>query len=247
MGHARVVEVPQDVQQGVHLTHLAQVVTAQALALAGTARQRHEVDELDGGGGELLGLEERRQIVQARVGDLHDGHVRLLGALVPDVRAAGLAEQVEQRGLSCGGQTNDSDAHDPRIPLDGWLWQRHRWAIAAQTLAVTDEEAANVSAKDTRDADMQPRMRRSRMQGTVTLTRRAGVQHSAGSGGTPTEALVCGKGPMAPSEHLWVAFRSPHVILTGSRPGPVTVTAPRRGGSEDEGVSGHRDRAPAGP
>jgi hypothetical protein len=83
---------PEDVKDGVHLAHLTQIMASQPLALAGPAGQRHEVDKFDGRGGELFGLEERGEMVQARVGDLHHGHVGFLGALVPDVRTPGAAQ-----------------------------------------------------------------------------------------------------------------------------------------------------------
>ena len=93
------------------------IVASQPLALAGPAGQRHEIDEFDGSGGELFGLEERGEMVQARVGDLHHGHVGFLGALMRNVGPSGLTEQIEERGLSYSGQTDDSDAHD-REPLE---------------------------------------------------------------------------------------------------------------------------------
>ena len=103
------IEAADHMDDGVDLADMRQELVAQALALGRALDQSGDVDELDGGGGELVGLVHLRELVQPRVGDRNhadvglDGTERIVGGL-----GAGVGDGVEQRGLSDVGQSDDS-------------------------------------------------------------------------------------------------------------------------------------------
>jgi len=76
MRHGRVLERADDVHKGVHLLELVAHRPAQA-ALPDAFVQPADVGIGDGGVGGFLGLEDRAQPVDARVGHVHDGSVHL--------------------------------------------------------------------------------------------------------------------------------------------------------------------------
>ena len=96
---------------GVDLADVGQELVAQPLALAGALDEAGDVDELDRGGHHALGVHDRRERVEPRIGDLHDPGVRLDGreGIVRD-QGLGAGEGVEEGGLADVGQADDSQA-----------------------------------------------------------------------------------------------------------------------------------------
>jgi hypothetical protein len=77
--------------------------------LLAPGHQPGDVDELDDRRHDALGLDDRGQRVQPRVGQLDDADVRLDGAeRVVLGRDAGLGQRVEEGGLADVGQAHDA-------------------------------------------------------------------------------------------------------------------------------------------
>ena len=122
----RILEGADDVEQRVGVPQPRQVLGRQLLGPhAALARRRRcgQVDVGDVGLDDLLGLEDRGELVQALVGDLHDPHVEGQPA---EASGLGVApgERVEDGRLAAPGQTHDRDLHvaanrdtRPRSPL----------------------------------------------------------------------------------------------------------------------------------
>jgi hypothetical protein len=84
-------------------------LVAQAFALAGASHQAGDVDELDDGRQDALGLDDLGQRLQPRVGQLDHADVGLDGAeRVVLGGDAGLGQGVEQGGLADVGQADDA-------------------------------------------------------------------------------------------------------------------------------------------
>jgi hypothetical protein len=109
-----VLETAHHVDDGVGLADMAEELVAQALALAGPGHQAGDVDELDDRRHHALGLDDGGQLVEPRVGQLDDAHVRLDGAeRIVLGRDAGFRQRVEEGGLADVGQSDDAalEAH----------------------------------------------------------------------------------------------------------------------------------------
>ena len=112
--HVLVIEAAHHVDDGVGFADVREELVAQALALARAGHQARDVDELDDGRHDALGLDDGRQRVEPRVGQLDDAHVRLDRAKgVVLCRDAGLREGIEEGGLAHVGQADDAafEAH----------------------------------------------------------------------------------------------------------------------------------------
>ena len=106
-----VLEAAHHMEDRVALADVREELVAQALALRGALHKACDVRELHGRADDLLGGDDLRQRLQARVGHLHDGGVRLDGAerVVLRRRLLALRERVEQRGLADVRQPDDTD------------------------------------------------------------------------------------------------------------------------------------------
>ena len=112
--HVLVVEAAHHVDDRVGLADVRQELVSEALALGRAGHQPGDVDELDHRRQHALGLDDRRQRGQPRVGQLDDADVRLDGAeRVVLGGDAGFRQRVEKGGLADVGQAHDAafEAH----------------------------------------------------------------------------------------------------------------------------------------
>ena len=79
MGHAVALEAPDHMGDRVDLPDLAEEPVAEPLALVGVLDEAGDVDELDGGGGDLLGLHE---IGEGREASSGTGTMPTFGSMV---------------------------------------------------------------------------------------------------------------------------------------------------------------------
>ena len=77
MDDIAVFEAANDVGDRVRLADVGKELVAQAFALRGTGNQACDIDELDRGRNRLLGLHDRTERREARIGYLDDADVRL--------------------------------------------------------------------------------------------------------------------------------------------------------------------------
>ena len=113
--HVLVVEAAHDVDDGVGLADVGEELVAEAFTLRGAGHQPCDVDELDNRRHDLFGRDDRRQLLQPRVGQLDDADVRLDGAeRIVLGRDAGLGEGIEEGGLADVRQAHDAafEAHE---------------------------------------------------------------------------------------------------------------------------------------
>ena len=116
----RVLEAAHDVRDRVGLADVGEELVAEAFAFGGAGDQPRDVDELDDRRHDFLGLHDRRQRVEPRIGHFDDADVRLDRAerivLGGD---AGLGERVEERRLADVGQADDAafEAHGFGVQL----------------------------------------------------------------------------------------------------------------------------------
>jgi hypothetical protein len=114
--HRGVLEGPEHVDQGLRLGGEGEEGVSQTSALARVPGEARQIHELDLGGGDLLGLPELGQPVEALVRHGDDGpvRVRLPPRVGLDLRP-GPGDDVEDRGLAAQGQTHDTAVkHRPR-------------------------------------------------------------------------------------------------------------------------------------
>ena len=78
--NVRVVEAADDVDDGVHLADVAEELVAEALALACPPHKTGDVDEFHGRAGDLGGLDDRSDFLEALVGHVDDPGVGVDGA-----------------------------------------------------------------------------------------------------------------------------------------------------------------------
>jgi len=109
VGDVGVVEAADDVDDGVHLTDVTQELVAQAFALAGAPHEAGDVDELHGRVGDLGGLDDGRDVLEAFVRDVDDSRVGVdraegvIGHLRP-----GAGQRVEQGRFPHVGKADDA-------------------------------------------------------------------------------------------------------------------------------------------
>jgi hypothetical protein len=115
-GHRRVLEGPQDVDEGVDLAQAAEEAVAEAFAGAGSLGQGGDVDELHAGRHDLAGLRHVGQLPQPLVRHLGDTDRRLRGGeRVSGNDGVGPGQGIEQAGLPGVGQADKAEAlHRPR-------------------------------------------------------------------------------------------------------------------------------------
>ena len=77
MGHALALEAPDHMGDRVDLADLAEEPVAQSFTFVGVLDETGDIDELDGRGGDFLGLDQIGKRGEARVGHRHDADVRL--------------------------------------------------------------------------------------------------------------------------------------------------------------------------
>ena len=107
-----VVEAADNVYDCVDLADMGQELVAQTLALGRALDQTRDVDELNDGGGELLGVMLVAQPLEPRVRHGHDADVRVDGAERIIIRRdARVRNSVEQRGLAHIRQPDDTKFH----------------------------------------------------------------------------------------------------------------------------------------
>ena len=140
VGDGLVGEGADDVDEGVAAGELCEELRGRALAVAeGLAG---EVDVADVGEGELLRVEELRELVEAFVGDLDDADVGLdAGAVRARLRVA-LRDGVEDGGLAGALEADDAEIHGFEVTGDrgqgiGWRSFAHRAAGCASLRAAT--------------------------------------------------------------------------------------------------------------
>ena len=109
VGHVVVVEAAQHVNDGIGLAYVGQKLVAQALALAGAFHKAGNVDNLDGGGHDALGVHKLGQLVEAIIGDGDHPHIGLDGAERKVCRLRlGVRQAVEQSGLAHVGESHNT-------------------------------------------------------------------------------------------------------------------------------------------
>ena len=109
-GDVVVGEGPQDEDDGVGLTDVAEELVAEPLALAGAGDQAADVDELHGGRHDVAALAHRGEGVEARIG--HAGHadVRVGGGEgVGRGQRAAAGQRVVQRRLPRVGEADEPE------------------------------------------------------------------------------------------------------------------------------------------
>ena len=118
MDHVVVFETAHYIDGGIGLPNVRQKLVAQAFASAGPRHQAGNIDKLDNRRHHALGLDNRRQLGQARVRQLHHTHIGFDGAKrVVFGSDAGLGQGVEQRGLAHVRQTDDATLQTHASPL----------------------------------------------------------------------------------------------------------------------------------
>ena len=109
MGDVAVLEAADHVDDGVGGADVGQELVAQALTLAGALHEAGDVDELEDGGGGLLGGVEVAQPLQPLIGHGHHAHVGVDGAEGVVVGGnTGVGDGIEQSGLAHVGQSDDT-------------------------------------------------------------------------------------------------------------------------------------------
>ena len=110
-----VLEAAHHVRDRVRLADVRQELVAEPLALRGARDEPGDVDELDRGRQDLLGLRDVGERLQARIRHRHDADVRIDRAerIVRGRGVLRLRERVEERGLADVRQPDDAalDAH----------------------------------------------------------------------------------------------------------------------------------------
>ena len=79
MNHIRVAEEAYDLADRVSLANVVQELVAQAFAVRSALDQARNVNELDRGRHDAIGIVDLSQAIHARIGHRHDAHVRLDG------------------------------------------------------------------------------------------------------------------------------------------------------------------------
>ena len=125
MGDVAVLEAADYVDDGIGGADVAEELIAQALALAGALDEAGDVDELDDGGGGLLGGVEIAQPLQPLIGHGNHAHIGVDGAEGIVVGGnTGIGDGIEQSGLAHIGQTDDTKLHINKLLLDGFYAKR---------------------------------------------------------------------------------------------------------------------------
>ena len=75
-----VIETAHDMHYCIALANICKKLVAETFTLAGTPDESCDVDDLHRGGNDLLGLDERAELGEPRVGHRHNAGVRLDGA-----------------------------------------------------------------------------------------------------------------------------------------------------------------------
>jgi hypothetical protein len=114
-----VLEAADDADDGIGFADIGQELVAQAFAFRGAGDQAGDIDELDDRRLDALRLDDRRDLLQARIGHFDNADVGLDGAegivLGGD---AGLGQGIEEGGLADVRQADDTalEAH-AQIPI----------------------------------------------------------------------------------------------------------------------------------
>ena len=115
MNDVAVLEAAHDLDDRVGLANVGEELVAEALAFGRSFHKPGDVDELDDGRHDLLGLHDVRKPMQPVVRHLDHANVRLDGAerIVRRLGAGG-RESVEESGLADVGKTDDSEFQHER-------------------------------------------------------------------------------------------------------------------------------------
>ena len=109
VGDIAVLEAANHMDDGVGGADVAEELVAQTLALAGALDETGDVDELDDGGGGLLGGIEIAQPLQPLIGHGDHAHIGVDGAEGIIVGGnTGVGDGIEQSGLADVGQSDDT-------------------------------------------------------------------------------------------------------------------------------------------
>ena len=105
-----ILEATHDLDDGVDFADGGEKLVAEAFAFAGTGDQAGDVDELDGGWDDDVGLGDFLQDVGAFIRHHNDADVGVDRAkrIVGSLGLAGTSERVEESGLANVGQTDDA-------------------------------------------------------------------------------------------------------------------------------------------
>ena len=115
VNHVLVFKTAHHVDDGIGLADMGQKLVAQAFALAGPGHQTGNVHKLHNRRHDAFGLDNARQLLQARVGHLDHPHIGFDGAeRVVLGRNARFGQGVEQ-----GGFTNVGQAHNTAFETHG--------------------------------------------------------------------------------------------------------------------------------
>jgi len=80
MHHILVVETAHHVDDGIHVADVAQELVAESFSRTGAFDQAGNVDEFNGGGLDLLRLDDGGEPIHAGIGHLDDSHIGIDGA-----------------------------------------------------------------------------------------------------------------------------------------------------------------------
>jgi len=109
MGDVFVLKTADDVDDRIHFPDVGQELVPQSLPSAGALHQARDVDKLEGGGDDPLGLKHLGQTLQPLVGNVHHPHIgidRAEGIVGRFGSCAG--DRIEQGRFADIGQTDDS-------------------------------------------------------------------------------------------------------------------------------------------
>ena len=127
VGDIAVLEAANHMDDGIGGADVAQELVAQTLALACALDQTGDVNELDDGGGGLLGGIEIAQPLQPLIGHGDHAHIGVDGAEGIVVGGnTGIGDGIEQSGLANIGQSDDTKFHIAKFSFGMYLRNSHK-------------------------------------------------------------------------------------------------------------------------
>ena len=117
MHNVVVLKAPYNMQDGIGLADIGQKLIAQSLAFAGSSNQSRDVNKLDSGRQDPLGMHNLGQLSKPRIRHFDNAHIGLNGAewVVLSSNSC-LSKRIKQRRFAHIGQANDAALKCHSIP-----------------------------------------------------------------------------------------------------------------------------------